>query len=404
MPVSTVKLYHEDAYRTEFSAAVLSCVPAGGHWDVVLNQTCFYPTAGGQPNDLGTLGGRQVIDVREDEASETVIHTVDGPLEGTVEGRIDWQRRLDHMIQHTGQHLLSGAFERLLDAETVSWHLGSENCTVDLGIESLTQAQAEQIEWECDRIIRDCRPVVTHVVDQAGVARFPMRKPPKVEHDNVRIVEIEGYDWSGCGGTHVRNSGELGLVKVKSWEKNKKSVRVEFLVGPRALGDYMRLDVITRDLCRSLSIAVSDLPKWVERTQEEASGLRKQLKLAQEKLLEIEAAELVAESPRVKGICIVRRVFGGRTLDEVKYLAGKVAAHSGTVAVFGTKGAIPQIVLHRAVDLRIDVGAVIRQVLPVIDGRGGGSPIQAQGGGSRPEALEEALDQAIVKIGDALTH
>jgi alanyl-tRNA synthetase len=404
MPVSTVKLFHADAYRTEFSANVLSSSPAGPHWDVVLDQTCFYATSGGQPNDLGILGGRRVLDVREDEATDTVIHTVDGPLQGTVTGQVDWGRRLDHMIQHTGQHLLSGAFERLLDAETVSWHLGSDSSTVDLGIESLTLAQAEQIEWECDRIVRACLPVVTHVVDQAGVARFPMRKPPKVEHDNVRIVEIEGYDWSGCGGTHVRTTGELGLVKIKSWEKNKKFIRVEFLVGRRAVADYMRLDVTTRDLCRSLSIGLADLPKWVERTQEETSGLRKQLKMAQEKLMEIEAADLVADSPKVKGICVVRRIFGGRPVEEIKFLAGKVAAHPGTIAVFGTKGAIPQVILHRAVDLRLDVGTIIRQVLPLIDGRGGGSPIQAQGGGSKPEALEQALDQAIIRIGEALSH
>jgi alanyl-tRNA synthetase len=399
--VSTVKLFHTDAYRTEFTAQVLSCVPAGEKWDVVLDQTCFYATAGGQPNDLGVLGGLQVLDVREDEAAGVIIHTVNAPLSGEVHGEIDWQRRLDHSEQHTGQHLLSGVFERFLDGETVSWHLGADSCTVDIGIDGLSVQQAEQIELECNRVIRTCLPVVTHVVDKEGVKAFPMRKPPAVE-GNIRVVEIQGYDWSGCGGTHVRSTGELGLLKIKSWEKNKKYVRVEFLVGQRALRDYMRLDLVTRELARSLSIHVLDLPGYVDRSKEETGGLRKQLKMAQERLLEIEAAELVAEARKIGGTRIVRQIVGARPVDEVKLLAAKVAAHPGTVAIFGTKGAMPQIVLYRSVDLRLDMGAIIRQVLPLIEGKGGGSPIQAQGAGSRPEALEHALDVALQKIGEAL--
>lgn len=399
--MSTVKLFHTDAYRTEFTAQVLSCVPAGNQWDVVLDQTCFYAAAGGQPNDLGALGGRRVLDVRENEATGEVIHTVDGQLAGEVRGEIDWARRLDHSEQHTGQHVLSAAFEHFMDGETVSWHLGESSCTVDIAIDGLSVRQAEEIELECNRVIRANLPVLTHVVDKEGVKAFPMRKPPAVEGD-IRVVEVKGYDWSGCGGTHVRTTGELGLLKIKSWEKNKKFMRVEFLVGQRAIADYMRLDLMARELARSLSIHVMDLPGYVDRTKEECSGLRKQLKVAQERLLEIEAGQLVAEARKVAGARVVRQIVGGRPLEEVKLLANKVAAHSGTVAIFGTKGAIPQIVLYRSVDLRLDMGAIIRQVLPLIEGKGGGSPIQAQGAGSKPEGLENALDQALHKIAEAL--
>ncbi|MGE5672395.1 MAG: DHHA1 domain-containing protein, partial [Mycobacterium leprae] len=273
--------------------------------------------------------------------------------------------------------------------------------TVDLEIESLSASQVEAIELECNRVIRACLPVTTHLVDSEGLAALPLRKPPKVT-ENIRVVEIAGYDWSPCGGTHVRNVGELGLLKVKGWEKNKKNSRVEFLAGARAMTDYLSLDRITRDLCRSLSIAVADLPKYVQRSQEESSGLRKQLRVLQEQLLEIEAAKLASDGHRVGPATVVRLVFGSRTLDEVKLLAAKVAAHPGTVAVFGTRGAIPQIVLYRSVDLRLDMGGIIRQVLPLIDGKGGGSPVQAQGGGSRPEALEHALDQVVLHVANAL--
>jgi len=398
----TIKLFHEDPYRRSFSARVLSCTQVGDQWQVELDQTCFYAASGGQPSDLGTLGGRTVLDVVEDEASGRIFHLVDGPLEGEVQGEIDWRRRLDHMEQHSGQHLLSGAFEHLLDAETVSWHLGTESCTVDLAIPSLTAEQAEQVELECSRIIREARPILTHLATAETIANYPLRKPPTVSGE-IRVVEIQDYDWSACAGTHLRSAAEIGLVKIKSWEKYKKYTRVTFLAGSRALRDYQFLDRMTRDLCRSLSIAVPTLPQYVERTQEETSGLRKQLKVLQEKLLEAEAEELlVHNSIRLGTVKVVRSIFGGRSLDELKLLAAKVAAHPGAVAVFGTKGALPQIVLHRALDVRGDMGAIIRQVLPLIDGRGGGSPVSAQGAGKRPEALAEALDEVVVRIAASL--
>jgi len=365
-----------------------------------LNQTLFYADSGGQPSDTGLLGQRRVLGVREDEAG-VIVHTVDGPMEGAVAGTLDHARRMDHMQQHTGQHLLSGVFEHLLDADTVSWHLGTDSCTIDLAIDALSAQQAERVELECNRLIRASLPVLTHVVDHDGVATLPLRKPPVVT-ENIRVVEIRGYDWSACAGTHVRNTGELGLLKIKSWEKNKRFTRVEFLAGERALGDYLALDRMTRELSRSLTLAVHELPRFVERTQEEGSALRKQVKALQERILESEALDLIATGRKIAGVTVVRHVLGGRPLEDVKLLAAKVASHNGTVAVFGTKGAIPQIILHRSVDVRLDVGAIIRHVLPIIEGRGGGSPVQAQGGGNRPEALETALDQAVHRINEAL--
>lgn len=396
----TRKLFHEDAYLTQFSAQVLSCVPAGEAWDVVLDQTAFYAEAGGQSSDTGRLGGLRVLAVSELEDG-TIIHTVDGPLHSEVAGQVDWDHRLDHMEQHTAQHLLSGAFEQLFDAETVSWHLGSESTTVDLTIETLTPEQAERVELECNRIIRAGLPVLTHITDDEGIRRFPLRKPPAVTGE-IRVVELQGYDWSACAGTHVRSTGELGLLKIKSWERYKKATRVTFLAGRRALADYLALDLLTRDLCRSLSMGVPDLPKYVERTQEEVSTLRKRMRTLQEQILEHEAQNLMANARRVGNARVVRQTFVGRPVDELKLLAAKVAALGGSVAVFGTKGAMPQLILHRAVDVRIDVGQVIKQVLPLIEGRGGGSPLTAQGGGSRGDQLEPALDAAIVLIGEML--
>lgn len=396
----TRRLFHEDAYRTEFQAQVLSCTPTEAGCEVILDQTCFYAESGGQPSDTGMLAGQPVLGVREREDGE-IVHLVERPVSGEVTGQVDWVRRLDLMEQHTGQHLLSAAFEHLFDAQTVGWHLGAEATTVDLAMESLDADQAERIEQTCCQIIREGRPVVTHITDSDHLDAFPLRKRPVVSGE-IRIVEISGYDWIACAGTHLRSTAELGLLKIKAWERYKRSVRVTFLAGQRALADYLALDRMTRDLCRSLSIGVSDLPRWVDRNQEELASLRKRVKTQQEQLLEHEAARLVAGARRMGQARVVRQVFAARPFEELRLLAAKVAAQPGCVALFGTRGALPQIIMHRSVDVRIDVGQVIRQALPLIDGKGGGSPLQAQGGGSRPERLEEALDLALARIGEAL--
>lgn len=396
----TVKLFLADAYQTEFEGHVLSCTPLGDAWAVVLNQTCFYPASGGQPSDSGTLGGEPVLDVHA-EPDGTIVHLVGAPLSGTVIGRVDWDRRLDHMEQHTGQHLLSAAFEHLFGAETLSWHLGQGASTIDVAMDALSPEQVEEVELTCNRLIRSGLPVRAHLCSPEEAQRFPLRKAPTVSGP-VRIVEIEGYDWSPCGGTHLRNIGELGLLKIKAWERYKRAVRVTFLAGQRALRDYLGLDRMTRDLARRLSIGVSELPRWVDRTQEELNSLRKRVRTQQEELLAIEAERLLADARPIGPARVVRQSFGGRPADEVRLLAAKVAAVPGCIAVFGTRGALPQIILHRAADLRLDVGLILREVLPIIDGKGGGSPVQAQGGGTRPERLEEALDAAVARISQAL--
>lgn len=401
--LATVRLYHSDAYQFDFTARVLECRPQGNRWLAVLDQTAFYATAGGQPHDTGALGGRRVLDVAEDEATGVLLHSLDGPVSGAVAGQVDRERRLDHMEQHSGQHLLSQAFVAVLGAETVSFHLGADAATIDLAIEGLTQEQVNAVEDLAARIVREDRPILTHWAPDAAeaLARFPLRKPPAVA-EQVRIVEIGGFDWSACGGTHVASTGRLGVVKVKAWEKYKKGLRVSYLAGGRALQDYRTLDTMTRELARELSLGVLEIPAAVSRFRDEAQRLRRQVKEAGDKLLEIEAQELLAAARPVAGARIIKMTFGGRQLEDIKALAAKVAAHPRAVALFGTRGALPQLMFARSVDLRLDMGAIIKQVLPAIEGRGGGSPVAAQGAGTRGEGVTAALDMAAARVADAL--
>jgi alanyl-tRNA synthetase len=392
--MATIKLYHRDAELLAFTAQVQSCTPVEGGYAVTLDQTAFYATAGGQPHDTGRLGDARVLNVEEDETG-TITHLVTAPLAGQVTGYVDPDRRWDHTQQHSGQHLLSQAFVEVLDAETVSFHLGEESSTIDLEIENLTPEQVAEVERRANQVVQENRPVHIHWANTlAEVERFPLRRPPKVA-ENIRIVEIAGFDWSACGGTHVAATGQLGLVKVKGWERHKKGVRVTYLAGLRAVADYQALDQMVREVCRGLSIGVRALPDWVDRTHGELSALRKQLKQARDALLEREAAELVSGARRVGSVRVVQMQFSGRGVEELRGLAIKIAAQPQTVALLGLKSAVPQLVFARSADVRhLDMGAVLREVLPLIGGKGGGSPVQAQGAGTKSEGVALALEAA----------
>lgn len=400
--MATIKLYHNDAALLAFTAQVLSCAQVQGGYAVVLDQTAFYATAGGQPHDTGRLGEALVLSVEENDGGD-IVHLVTAPLAGQVRGYVDPERRRDHTEQHSGQHLLSQAFIEVLDAETVSFHLGEEASTIDLNVESLTPEQVTAVEKRANEVVRENRPVLIHWANSvAELDRFPLRKPPKVQ-ENIRIVEIEGFDWSACGGTHVPATGALGLIKVKGWERNKKGVRVTYLAGERAVRDYQALDLEVREIARRLTIAPAALGDWVDRAQEDVAQLRKQLQRAQEVLLEREAMDLLAEAKRVGPVRLVSLTFPpGRGVDELRGLANKLVAQPQTVVLLGLKSALPQLIFARSVDVRLDVGAVLREVLPLVGGKGGGSPVQAQGAGSKAEGLAPALEAAGKRVGELL--
>lgn len=407
--MDTIRLFYRDPYLRSFSARVGSCETAdGGRWHVVLDQTAFYPTSGGQPNDLGTLGGVRVLDVIEH--ADTIVHVTDGPVpevateglaKGLIEGALDWNRRHDHMQQHTGQHLLSGAFAVVGGLETIGFHLGEEMTTIDLAAPTLTPDLIREVESLAEGIIAENRSVSACWYAPAEAAALPLRKTPAVEGD-VRVVEIKGFDWSPCGGTHLLSTGEIRLLKVKSWERYKGNVRVYFLAGARALKDYADLHQVTDNLSRAFAVGVADLEAAACRSRDEAANLRKELLAARDKLVMYEADSLLKESRNLSGFRVVREVFTGRTLDELRLLAAKIAAHPSSVALLGLKSAVPQLVFSRSADLRLDIGQIMKGVLPAIDGKGGGSPASAQGGGSKPEGLGMALDLALARVCETL--
>jgi len=396
----THKLYHDDPYQREFTARVVERLTLGGRPAVVLDRTAFYPTSGGQPCDRGTLNGVAVLDVSEREDGQ-IVHVLVSPLaDEQVAGVIDWTRRFDHMQQHTGQHILSQACERLgagspqLPAETVGFHLGDEICTIDLGCDSLSPEQAAAVEELANQVVFENRPVIARFVTAEELAQLPQvraRLQPPTGREQIRLVEVQGFDWSLCGGTHVRATGEIGVIKVRKWERRGDTVRLDFYCGRRALADYRWKNTAVNELAASLSIKDDELAVTVTRLLAEAAESRRQLHLARERLLDYEAAELTAGAEPIAVGRVVRQVFEGRNVEEVRHLAQRLAARPGLVALLGVRADKAQLIFARAADRTVDVNVLLKAAVAVVGGRGGGTPALAQGGGPEVAKLEEAL-------------
>src|SRR5262245_3563318 len=265
----TTRLYYDDAMARTFEATVTGCEPAGGgsRFAVTLDRTAFYPTSGGQPFDTGRLGSQAVIEVLDED--DTIQHLVDGPLDigARVRGEIDWSRRFDHMQQHTGQHILSAAFDRRFGVRTVSFHLGADAATIDLARE-VTPAEIARAEADANQVVWENQPVTIRFVTEEEAAALPLRKEP-VRTGRLRLVEIDGVDLSACGGTHVPDTGRIGQIAVAGWERFKGATRLTFLCGGRALRSHGRLRDLVVGATRTLSVGAAELPAAIERMQTE---------------------------------------------------------------------------------------------------------------------------------------
>ncbi len=264
-----LRLYRTDPYLRRFSAHVLDRPSQDGYPALVLDQTAFYPTSGGQANDLGDIQGARVLDVVERDDGE-IVHVLDRMVpDDLITGEIDWPRRFDHMQQHTGQHILSQAFVRVADLDTLAVHFGSEECTLDLPAPRVDPALIARVEDAANQVIYDDRPVIAREVAEADLASLDLRRPPKVT-GLIRVVEVQGYDWSACGGTHVASAGQVGLIRIFKVERRAETTRAYFHCGRRALLDYRRVSAVADALAESFRVGRWELGPAVERLRDEA--------------------------------------------------------------------------------------------------------------------------------------
>jgi alanyl-tRNA synthetase len=373
--MKTERLYYNDPYLLEFDAKVVETRPVGDRLGLVLDKTAFYPTSGGQPNDLGTIDGAELVDCFEDEDSGNVIHVVERKISAeSIHGRVNAGRRSDHMQQHSGQHVLSQAFVELFNWPTVSFHLGAVSCTIDLPADSVSREQAEMAEDLANRIVRENRNVAVRYVGHGNIAEAGLRKPTERTGD-IRVIDIAGFDRSACGGTHVRMTGEIGPILVTGMERAKKQTRVEFICGNRVLKYARRANHTLEAISQTISAAPFETAGAVRALWDEHQKARKHIEELESELLDYEAAQFPVTDGLATGS------FKNRGIEKLKMLATKICSRPGTVALLADEGDQLRVVFARSADSTADMATLLKKTLERFGGRGGGRPNLAQGGG-----------------------
>jgi alanyl-tRNA synthetase len=399
--MTTQRLYYSDSYTTVFDARCIERTAVNSAPAVVLDRSYFYPTSGGQPHDTGTLNGIPVIDVVVREGDGAVLHVLERPLDADeVHGEIDWARRFDYMQHHTGQHILSQAFVRLAEAETVGFHMSADSITIDLDTPALDAALIERVETLANQIVFENRPVRAWFPDEAELAELVLRKTPEVE-GRLRVVEVADFDLNACGGTHVARTGSVGMIKILKTERRGDTLRVEFRCGGRALAEFRSRHAVLSDLSAALTTGYTDVPAVVEKLREENQSLRKELRAARSALLDLEAERLRAATPHNGEYALVRYIADDGDPQRARELVQKLIAYSQTIVLCGVPGDKAQLIVARSEDLPQDMVPVLRAGLSALGvERGGGRPSFAQGGGAPAtlETLGAALDAAAAAL------
>ena len=423
---ATERLYYNDSHLIEFEARVVEISERVSGWTAVtLDRTAFYPTGGGQPSDTGTLNGSRVVECIDDEANG-VLHVIQGrppEIGANVKGRVDWLRRLDHIQQHTGQHILSQAFVTLFNGPTKGFRVLNDCCEIDVELTNPSPELIERAVELANNVIWEDRPITIQTVNSEEVADLPLRKEPSRDGD-LRLIEIEGFDLTPCGGTHAYRTGEVGMIAVRSWERAKGLTRIEFVAGMRALADYRRANKTAREVASLFSCARDDAASLASRMLEENKELHHRVRLLEDIAARVEAEELLSasrtataargisptlsdrgSSPTVReglviGPQVITKVFDDRDAEGLKRVALALIAHPNTIALLGSRDKeTARLVFSRSSDAPGDMNALMKEACALLDGRGGGKPDLAQGGGKNMERLTEAIERASSLLG-----
>src|SRR6185503_3998052 len=336
----TERLYYQDSHLIEFEALVTDKTDRVSGWTAVtLDRTAFYPTGGGQPSDTGTINGEQVLECIDDEENG-VLHVIQGraPQVGaSVKGRIDWPRRLDHIQQHTGQHILSQAFVTLFNAPTRGFRVLHDVCEIDVELTNPTNELIERAVELANNVVWEDREMTVKTATAEEAAQLPLRKEPARAGD-LRLIEIEGFDLTPCGGTHAYRTGEVGVIVVRSWERAKGLTRIDFVAGTRALADYRKANRSARDVAALFSSGRDDIAHLAAQTVEENKELHRRVRVLEEIAAEVEAQKLLASAEmRADGARLVTHIFDARDAESLKKLAQALIANSGTIALLASR-------------------------------------------------------------------
>ncbi|WP_180230858.1 alanyl-tRNA editing protein [Bacillus cereus] len=397
------KLYYIDAYQQTFTTKVIKQEhDTEGNLYVVLNETAFYPTGGGQPHDTGTLNGIPVNNVAE--VNGEIRHFIVEQLHTEeVEGKIDWERRFDHMQQHTAQHILSAAFWDHFDIPTIGFHLGKETVTIDLEMENLPTETVEKAAQIANKIVFENHPIRIEWMDLEEAKTLPLRKEPTMT-ENIRVVIIENFDYNGCGGTHPKHTGEVGPIQVLGWERNKGGIRLTFIAGWRTLKLMGQQQQIMKDVSKQLNSSDTDIPAKVSQLLTSQKENEKAIQTMNEKLLFAEANELLQQPAEIHGGILISKVFTNRPMQEIAKLSAIITEqqeHAITYFVIENEDKL-QCILACGKAMTLDMNALLKDALPTIEGKGGGNKKSALGGGKAIMTGDEFLNQLVSSLQSAV--
>jgi alanyl-tRNA synthetase len=415
----TQRIYYDDSFAGEFTAEVLSCepvaaaetrdvaavmtasgpAPAAKLWRVVLDRTAFYPTSGGQPHDVGKLGAANVVDVLDED--DDAVHVVDAAIElATVSGVVNWERRFDHMQQHSGQHVLSAVFHKDFALPTVSFHLGAKLCTIDLRGREPTAEILERAENAANEIVYGDHPLNVKYGTAEELAAAGVRKTVE-RSGKLRAIEIEGVELQPCGGTHVRRTGQIGMIMLRGVSRIRQDWRVEFVCGRRAERMAREDLVVLKSIAQRLNCSVEETVGTAERVVAERDLHFRSARASIEKLAALEAQSAIqATEIGADGIRTVARVFNGVAPEYVQSFAREVAKAEKTVALVA-RSECGHVFFMQHPSVGEDMNALLAETFKQVGGKGGGSRDSARGRLADPGAAEKALQYATSRLGQS---
>jgi len=399
----TEKLFYKEPYEHIFTARVIHTIEENSEFRVVLDRTLFYPESGGQPCDTGTINGLQVVNVTEKDG--IIFHTVQGRLKQgeAVHGNVDWDQRFDHMQQHTGQHILSAAFARIYNAKTIGFHLGREYVTIDIDKSITDREKLSEVETLASSVVFNNKKVNILEKSREQAVSLPLRKPPAVDDEILRIVEIEDFDMIACCGTHVRTTGEVGVVKILKAEKYKSGTRIYFLSGSRALRYFNHVAGIVQDISNNLNTGYNDLVTKVLSLEQNNKAFKRRLRQTEESLLRFIENDIVSQLS-VDGKKQVFEIFNENiSISSLRKSVQNLVAKGNIVIVSGTSDQDSSgVLIGKSDNVDVDIKKHFNHLMEKIKGRGGGPENMMQGTGHGVTDLGKLLHQTAEAIKNAI--
>ena len=395
----TEKLYYNDSKTLEFQSEIIEVNNSNKGFEVILDKTYFYPTSGGQSFDTGTINGIKVTDVFEHD--NRIVHVLESEInKGIAQAKIDYKRRLQNMQHHTGQHLLSQAFIQILKTPTVSIHLGDDICNIEIVKKELSQEEVNQVEDLANDIIYQNKKINIHYADESEISEINLRRPPKKKGNNgIRIIEIEGFDMSACGGTHANSTGDLGIIKILGWEKYKGNIKVEFICGLRALHDYRFKNIAIKNISSKFSAKDKQIEEIIYKSINDSKENLKEISALKKELALYKAKETVKEAEIFKDYKIVFKFFNNTDINSLKLIANEITEMDNVIALLVSDYQDKNnFIFCCDSKLKINMNKYLLELLKELDGKGGGKPNLSQGSCPKAENIDQYISKYLENI------